>query len=112
MLGLGLRLGLEAVGWDLVHLPRGGHVHHVVGLDFDFVAGRQEGVETHDQIWVAFEELGDTADHPRSVDAAQGGKERGQRPATNSDVGRDEPYSDESLMATSPLDSIVRHGGK
>ncbi|KAG8144873.1 hypothetical protein E2320_013280, partial [Naja naja] len=66
---LGLRLGLrlETVGRDLVHLPRGGYIHHVVGLDFDFVAGRQEGVETHDQIWVAFEELRDAADHTGKI---------------------------------------------
>ena len=32
----------------------------------------QEGVEPHYQVWVALEEVGHTADHPRRVDA--GGK--------------------------------------
>lgn len=42
---------------DVVDLTRRGHVDQVVGLDFDLVAGRQEGVKAHDEVRVAFEEL-------------------------------------------------------
>lgn len=69
---LRLRLGLQPVGGDLVNLPRGCHVHHVIGLHLNLVARWQEGVETHDQVWVALEELRHAADHPRSVDAEEG----------------------------------------
>lgn len=69
---LRLRLGLQPVGGDLVNLPWGCHVHHVVGLHLNLVARWQEGVETHDQVWVALEELRYTADHPWSVDAGEG----------------------------------------
>lgn len=54
---LRLWLGLQPVGGDLVNLPRGCHVHHVIGLHLNLVARWQEGVETHDQVWVALEEL-------------------------------------------------------
>lgn len=69
---LWLRLGLQPVGGDLVNLPWGCHVHHVVGLHLNLVARWQEGVETHDQVWVALEELRYTADDPWSVDAGEG----------------------------------------
>lgn len=72
MLGLGLWLGLQAVSGDLVNLPRGRHVHHIICLHLDLVARRQEGVETHNQVWVALEELRYTADHSWSVNAEQG----------------------------------------
>lgn len=47
----------DAVRGDVVDLARRGHVHQVVGLHLDLVAGRQEGVEAHDEVGVAFEEL-------------------------------------------------------
>lgn len=72
MLGLGLWLGLQAMSGDLVNLPRGRHVHHIVCLHLDLVARRQEGVETHNQVWVALEELRYAADHSWSVNAEQG----------------------------------------
>lgn len=72
MLGLGLRLGLQAVSGDLVNLPRCGHIHHIICLHLDLVTRWQEGVETHDQVWMALEELRHAADHSRSVDTAEG----------------------------------------
>lgn len=72
---LGLWLGLKAVGGDLVNLSRRRHIHHVVGLHFDFVARWQEGVEAHDQVRVALEQLRHAADHAWSVNAG-GGKTR------------------------------------
>lgn len=68
---LRLRLRLQPVRGDLVNLPRGCHVHHVVGLHLDLVARWQEGVEAHDEVRVALEELRHTADHPWSVDAGE-----------------------------------------
>lgn len=84
MLGLGLRLGLQAMSGDLVNLPRGRHVHHIVCLHLDLVAGRQEGVETHNQVWVALEELRYAADHSWSVNAEQGRKSECHRLQTPS----------------------------
>lgn len=72
MLGLGLRLGLQAVSGDLVNLPRCRHIHHVIRLHLNLVTRRQEGVETHDQVWVAFEELRHAADHSWSVNTEGG----------------------------------------
>lgn len=60
-------LDRDAVRGDVVDLTGRGHVDQVVGLDFDLVAGRQEGVEAHDEVGVAFEELGHSADDPRGV---------------------------------------------
>lgn len=57
MLRLGLWLGLQAMSGDLVNLPRCRHVHHIVRLHLDLVTRWQEGVEAHDQVWVALEEL-------------------------------------------------------
>lgn len=42
---------------NVVDLTRRSHIDQVVGLDLDLVARRQEGVETHDEVGVAFEEL-------------------------------------------------------
>lgn len=64
-------LDRNSVRGDVVDLTWRGHVDLLVGLDLDLVAGRQEGVESHDEVWVALEELGDTADHARSVDAVK-----------------------------------------
>lgn len=72
MLGLWLRLGLQAVSGDLVNLPRCRHVHHVIRLHLNLVTRRQEGVETHDQVWVALEELRHAADHSWSVNTEGG----------------------------------------
>lgn len=69
MLGWWLRLGLDAVRGDLMNLARSCHVHHVIGLHLNFVARGQECVEAHDQVRVAFEQLGDTTNHSWSVDA-------------------------------------------
>lgn len=77
---LRLRLGLQPVRGDLVNLPRGGHVHHVIGLHLNLVARWQEGVEAHDEVWVALEELRHTADHPRGVDAGEGIRSQCHRP--------------------------------
>lgn len=69
MLGCWLRRGLEAVGGDLVHLAWSRYVHHVIGLHLDLVAGGQEGIEAHDEVRVAFEQLGHTTYHSWSVNA-------------------------------------------
>lgn len=61
---------------DVVDLPRRGDVHQVVGLHLDFVSGRQEGVETHNEVWVTLKELGHSTDHTRSVDTVQGFKQQ------------------------------------
>lgn len=62
-------LDRDAVRGDVVDLPGRGHVDQVVGLDLDLVARRQEGVEAHDEVGVALEELRHSADHPWGVDA-------------------------------------------
>ena len=64
-------LDRDAVRGDVVDLSWRGHVDLLVGLDLDLVARRQEGVESHYEVWVALEELGDTADHTWSVDAVK-----------------------------------------
>lgn len=69
MLGWCLRLGLDAMGGDLMNLARSCHIHHVIRLHLDLVAGGQEGIEAHDQVRVAFEQLGNAANHSRSVNA-------------------------------------------
>lgn len=53
----------------MVDLTRRGHIDQVVGRDLDLVARWQEGVESHNEVRVAFEELGYPAYHPRSVNA-------------------------------------------
>lgn len=50
-------LDRNTVRGDVVDLTRCGHIDQVVGLDFDLVAGRQEGVKAHNEVRVAFEEL-------------------------------------------------------
>ena len=72
MLRLGLRLGLQAVSGDLVNLPWCCHIHHIIRLHLNLVTRRQEGVETHDQVWVALEELRYAADHSWSVNTEEG----------------------------------------
>lgn len=69
MLGWWLRLGLDAMGRDLMHLAWSCHVHHVIGLHLNLVARRQEGIEAHDQVRVAFEQLGHTTYYSWSVNA-------------------------------------------
>lgn len=69
MLGWWLRLGLDAMGGNLMDLARSCHVHHVIGLHLNLVARGQEGIEAHDQVRVAFEQLGHTTYHSWSVDA-------------------------------------------
>ena len=61
----------DALWGDVVYLSRRGHVDMIVGLHLNLVAGWQEGVEAHDEVWVAFEELRDSADHPRGVYAVE-----------------------------------------
>ena len=62
-------LDRDAVRGDVVDLARRGDVHQLVVLDLDLVARRQEGVEAHDEVRVALEELRHSADDPRGVDA-------------------------------------------
>lgn len=50
-------LDRNAMWGDVVDLTRCSHINQVVGLDFNLVAGRQEGVKAHDEVGVAFEEL-------------------------------------------------------
>lgn len=52
-----------------MHLAWGRDVHHVIGLHLDLVAGGQEGIEAHDEVRVAFEQLGHTTYHSWSVNA-------------------------------------------
>lgn len=56
---------------DVVDLTGCSYIDQVVGLDFDLVAGGQEGVKAHDEVGVAFEELGHSADDPRGINAAK-----------------------------------------
>lgn len=77
--GLGLMLGgcscygdildRNAVRGDVVDLTRCCHVNQVVGLDLDLVARRQESVEAHNEVGVAFEKLRHSADDSRGVNA-------------------------------------------
>lgn len=69
MLGWWLRLGLDAMGGDLMNLARSCHIHHVIRLHLNLVARGQEGIEAHDQVRVAFEQLGNAANHSWSVNA-------------------------------------------
>lgn len=69
MLGWWLRLGLDAMGGDLMNLARSCHVHHVIGLHLNLVARGQEGIEAHNQVGVAFEQLGHTTNHSWGVNA-------------------------------------------
>lgn len=64
-------LDRNAVRGDVVDLTGCSHVDQVVGLDFDLVARRQEGVEAHDEVGVAFKELGHSADDPRGINTAK-----------------------------------------
>lgn len=57
----------DAVRGDVVNLTRRGHVDQIIGLHLDLVSRRQEGVETHNEVGMAFEELGHTADHSGRV---------------------------------------------
>lgn len=52
---------------DVVDLTWCGHVDQIVGLNLDLISRWQEGVKTHNEVWVAFEKLGHTVDDPRSV---------------------------------------------
>lgn len=52
-----------------MNLARSCHIHHVIGLHLNLVARGQEGIEAHDQVRVAFEQLGHTTNHSWSVDA-------------------------------------------
>ena len=63
----------DAVGGDVMYLSRRGHVDPIIGLHLDLVTRRQEGVEAHNEVRVALEELRDTADHPRGVYAVGDG---------------------------------------
>lgn len=54
---------------DVVDLARSGHINQIVGLNLNLVARRQEGVEAHNEVWMAFEELGDSADHTWCINA-------------------------------------------
>lgn len=51
----------------VVDLTGCGHIDQIVGLDLDLVARWQEGVETHDEVGVTFEELRHSADDARGV---------------------------------------------
>lgn len=53
----------------MVDLTRRGYIDQVVGRNLDLVARGQEGVESHNEVGVAFEELGYPAYHPWSVNA-------------------------------------------
>lgn len=52
---------------DVVDLPRCGYINQIVGLNFDLVSRWQESVKTHNEVWVALKELGDTVDDSWSV---------------------------------------------
>lgn len=80
MLRLGLGLGLQAMSGDLVNLPWCCHVHHIICLHLNLVTRRQEGVETHDQVWVALEELRYAADHSWSVNTEGGIRSKRHNP--------------------------------
>ena len=43
----------------------------VIGLHLDFVARWEESVETDDEIWMAFEEIGDSVDNTWGVNTAK-----------------------------------------
>ena len=73
---LNLRLLGRLRGWwwcavDLgLHLSsRGAHIDliGIIGLHLDFVAGWEESVEADDEIWMAFEEIGDSVDNTWGV---------------------------------------------
>lgn len=59
------------MGRDVVNLTWGGHIDQVIGLHLDLVTRGQEGVETHDKVWVALEQLGHSADDSWSVNTKQ-----------------------------------------
>lgn len=80
MLRLWLWLWLQAVSGDLVNLPWCCHIHHIICLHLNLVTRRQEGVETHDQVWVALEKLRHAADHSRSVDTEEGTRPKHHNP--------------------------------
>lgn len=75
------------MGGDLVDLSRCRDIHHVIRLHFDFVAGGQEGVEAHDQVWVAFKQLRHPTDHTWSVNAVQEREGKGEKKDWASTVG-------------------------
>lgn len=50
-------LDRNSVWGDVVDLARCGHIDQVIGLDLNLVARRQEGVEAHYEVRVAFEKL-------------------------------------------------------
>lgn len=52
---------------DVVNLTWRGHIDQIVSLNLNLISGWQESVETHDEVWMALEELGHTADNSRSV---------------------------------------------
>lgn len=62
-------LDRDTMRGDVVDLARSGHINQIVGLNLNLVARRQEGVEAHNEVWMAFEELGDSADHTWCINA-------------------------------------------
>ena len=61
----------DSVGGDVMYLSRCGDVDPIIGLHFNLVPRWQKGVEAHDEVRVALEELRDTADHPWGVYAVE-----------------------------------------
>lgn len=62
-------LNRDTMRGDVVDLAGSGHINQIIGLNFNLVARRQEGVEAHDEVWMALEELGDSADHTWCINA-------------------------------------------
>ena len=59
---------------ELVGVLGGAADVDLVLVHLDLEARGEEGVEAHYQVRVTFEEVGDPADHPRSVDAGERGE--------------------------------------
>lgn len=68
-LGYGKVLNRDTMRGDVVNLAGSGHINQIIGLNLNLVARRQEGVEAHDEVWMALEELGDSADHTWCINA-------------------------------------------
>lgn len=62
-------LNRDAMRGNVVDLAWSGHVNQIIGLNLNLVARRQESVEAHDEVWMALEELGDSADHTWRINA-------------------------------------------
>lgn len=60
-------LNSDTMRGDVVNLAWRGYVNQIIGLNFNLISGWQECVEPHDEVWMALEELGHTADDSRSV---------------------------------------------